>query len=553
MADLPPSHPLLERLYEWRRLADQERFAELFDAMLHQSGLVNRELFLSSSGRELTNYSHIFEILLEKAGARKLALGEVIELLSDYIVHRALPGGDDSDVLRIESERDAVQIMTVHKSKGLEAEVVFLFGGTHKGSTSGDAVVFHDGRERRVAIGKDARDAAKPSLACEEREEDERLMYVALTRARSKMYLPYFPEKVLRKKVSGFYKHLNDRLKILTENGKRSSELFEIVEVVAPDGDGFADATSLEAVLLDWDPPELLLDDTHDDDARKAISKIGTRHAPLKTWSYTSVQHARDAAYPFDAEGFRTAMDSQEARTGGADLPGGRAVGVFLHEVIEKLDFDSFGDARDLKSWSAREDVRELFANTMRRCGVIDARWMARGPEVVFNALTSRIALGETVLENGLYRLEEVREMEFTYPIPEKNHRLLANGRDGGEWVVERGYVKGFIDLVFRREDSIYFADWKGDLLPSYDPAAVTAHVERHYSLQASIYALGVVRLLGINTECDYEHRFGGLLYVFLRGVIPTGDGKSGLYFARPSWREIVSYESALMTTHVDG
>jgi exodeoxyribonuclease V beta subunit len=176
---------------------------------------------------------------------------------------------------------------------------------------------------------------------------------------------------------------------------------------------------------------------------------------------------------------------------------------------------------------------------------------MSRGPEVVFNALTSRIALGETVLERGLYRLEEVREMEFTYPIPEKNHRLLANARDG-EWLVERGYVKGFIDLVFRRDDSIYFADWKGDHLPSYDPAAVTAHVERHYSLQASIYALGIVRLLGINTESDYNHRFGGLLYVFLRGVSPTGDGRSGLYFARPSWREIVSYESTLMSTHVD-
>ncbi|HYR80324.1 MAG TPA: UvrD-helicase domain-containing protein, partial [Candidatus Dormibacteraeota bacterium] len=160
MADLPPSHPLLERLYEWRSLADQERFAELFDAMLHQSGLVNRELFLSSSGRELTNYLHIFEILLEKAGARRLALGEVVELLSDYIAHRALPGGDDSDVLRIESERDAVQIMTVHKSKGLEAEVVFLFGGTHKGNPSGDVAVFHEGGERRVAIGKEARDAA---------------------------------------------------------------------------------------------------------------------------------------------------------------------------------------------------------------------------------------------------------------------------------------------------------------------------------------------------------------------------------------------------------
>ncbi len=553
MADLTPSHPLLERLYEWRVLADQERFAELFDAMLHQSGLVNRELFLSGSGRELTNYLHIFEILLEKAGARRLALGEVIELVSDYISHRALPGDDDSDVLRIESERDAVQIMTVHKSKGLEAEVVFLFGGTHKGNSGGEMAVFHDDGERRVAIGKDARAAAKTSLQREESEEDERLMYVALTRARSKLYLPYFPDRSINK-LRGFYKHLNDRLKILVaqqENGKQSSDLFEIEGVRAPNGVRSPERASLDSALHDWNPSELLLEETHDDDARRTLSKITTGHAPLKVWSYTSIQHSRDAAEPFDAEEFRAAMDSIEARTGGADLPGGRAVGVFLHEVIEKLDFEWFDDAHDLKSWSAREDVRELFASTMRRSGVSDGRWMTRGPEVVFNALTSRIALGETVLAHGLYRLPKVREMEFTYPIPEKNHPLLASPGDGG-WVVERGYVKGFIDLVFQHEHSIYFADWKGDLLPSYDPAAVTAHVERHYSLQASIYALGIVRLLGINTERDYNQRFGGLLYVFLRGVIPSGDGKSGLYFARPSWREVVNYESALMTTHVD-
>ena len=76
----------------------------------------------------------------------------------------ALPGGDDSDVLRIESDPDAVQIMTVHKCKGLEAEVVFLFGGTHKGKSGGDVAVFHDGGARRVVIGKDAKATVKSSL-----------------------------------------------------------------------------------------------------------------------------------------------------------------------------------------------------------------------------------------------------------------------------------------------------------------------------------------------------------------------------------------------------
>ncbi len=98
----------------------------------------------------------------------------------------------------------------------------------------------------------------------------------------------------------------------------------------------------------------------------------------------------------------------------------------------------------------------------------------------------------------------------------------------------------------------MYFADWKGDLLPSYDSAALAQHVDRHYRLQARIYSVGVVRLLAIHNERDYDARFGGLLYVFLRGVTHPGDGKTGFYFARPSWNEIVTYESDLMNREPD-
>jgi exodeoxyribonuclease V beta subunit len=316
------------------------------------------------------------------------------------------------------------------------------------------------------------------------------------------------------------------------------------------DDDRSGDSAGLEAALRDWDPPAALVDETHDDDARKAVSAITARHAPLKIWSYTSLQRSREVEEPFDSDVEEIATDA-EVVTASDDLPGGRAVGVFLHAVIEKLEFETLRDVPDPETWAAREDVRELFASTMRRCGVTDQRWLVRGPEIVFNALTSRVALGETVLEDGLHRLRNVREMEFAYPIPEKHHRLLASAGDGA-WTVERGYVRGFVDLVFRRDNLVYFADWKGDLLPSYDPAAVSAHVARHYTLQASIYTLGVVRLLNIRTERDYDARFGGLLYVFLRGVLPTGDGRSGFYFARPAWSEIVGYESELMTTRLD-
>jgi exodeoxyribonuclease V beta subunit len=538
------SQPMLERLFEWRVLAQADRFADLFDALLHQSGLVERELLLSDGRRELTNYEHIFEILTQNASRHGIVLAEIIELLDAYISERASPAGDDPNVQRFEDDRDAVQVMTIHKSKGLEADVVALYGGFFASTLPDPVSIFHLGNERRLAIGKPAREMAKIAIAKEKAEEDQRLLYVALTRARAKLLLPCVPDDTLTQDLRGSYKQLNDRLRTL-DCEARSKTLFTTEVVVVPEPtDSTVEAEEVatpldDSALCDW--LELRSRPAGLDGE---FADLGAKHRGLIIESYTSLQAA-------EPDEFKTSVDAIDAGVDNFDLPGGRHVGIFLHEAIEKLDFKSFADAPDLQSWMARDDVRKTFASAMRRHGVEDPRWLDRGREIVFNALTSKVSLGETKLDGGLFRLPEVREMEFAYPIPERHHTLLGDGPDGA-WTVGRGYIKGFIDLVFRRDNLMYFADWKGDLLPSYEPVAVARHVDRHYRLQARIYSVGVVRLLAIHNEREYDSRFGGLLYVFLRGVSHPGDGKTGFYFARPSWNEIVTYESELMNDNSD-
>jgi exodeoxyribonuclease V beta subunit len=538
------SQPVLERLFDWRALSEAGRFAELFDALLHQSGLVERELLLSDSRRELTNYEHIFEILTQQTSRHGIVLAEIIELLDSYISERASPPGDDSNVQRLEDDRDAVQIMTIHKSKGLEADVVALYGGFFANNTPEPVRVFHLGNERRLAIGKAARELHKQALDQERDEEDQRLLYVALTRACAKLILPCVPNGTLNRNrdLTGFYKPLNERLRVL-DRDSRSRTFFTTETAAAPSTDSQNKRPKHNA------PDDGGLCDSLDSTSEPIVREhefadLLARHPGLIVESYTSLQAA-------DPEDFKTSIDAIDARAGNLDLPGGRHVGIFLHEVIEQLDFDSFREAPDLHSWMARDDVRELFASAMRRHGVDDPRWLDRGREIVFNTLTSRVALGESVLEGGLWRLKNVREMEFAYPIPERHHNLLSD-TPGGAWTVGRGFIKGFIDLVFERDNLVYFADWKGDQLQSYEPAAVAQHVDRHYRLQARIYSVGVVRLLAIHNEREYNARFGGLLYAFVRGVSHPGDGKAGFYFARPSWNEIVTYEFELMNRELD-
>lgn len=103
------------------------------------------------------------------------------------------------------------------------------------------------------------------------------------------------------------------------------------------------------------------------------------------------------------------------------------------------------------------------------------------------------------------------------------------------------------MDFVFEQDGLTYFADWKSDLLSSYDPSTIEEHVMHNYALQAQIYLVGIVRLLQIRSEQEYAERFGGLLYVFLRGVGADGEGRQGIYFHRPNWVEVCNIETDLI------
>ncbi len=548
LGDVPDLHPLNERLYEWRALAETERFAELFDSLIHESGLAERELFLSCGERELTNFLHIFEVLVERAIAGRLSLANLIELLESYIAGRDKPAGADGNIQRLESEREAVQVMTVHMSKGLEADVVVLFGGSHRGPRLDKLRIYHSGGERRFVIGSGMQKGlVKDELKREETEEEQRLLYVALTRARAQLYLPFYPRNATKTAVDGAYKPLNDRLEPIVDSlggdaARPAGRLFQIDDVCDVRPLTLPKAASL--TLREWSPPAALIRD--DSEPETNFARRRRDHAALLMSSYTSLKRAQgQASWDLAAEEFKT--DIEAVPTAG-DLPGGSRVGLFLHEAIERLlELQTFAESPRFESWREREDVKQIFQDTMRLHQVGEPRWLDRGRRIVFDTLTTRIPLDDGRIIGPLHLCAGVREMEFVFPIPETNHPQLANA-GGAQWTVERGFLKGFVDLVFEQNGLVYFVDWKSDLLPSYERAAIEDHVKGNYDLQARIYLVGILRLLRIRSEADYAKRFGGLLYVFLRAAGASGDGRQGIYFHRPEWAEVCRLETELMS-----
>lgn len=209
----------------------------------------------------------------------------------------------------------------------------------------------------------------------------------------------------------------------------------------------------------------------------------------------------------------------------------------------------------------------------MRRHG-IDPIWIPICQRLIYAVLNREIrfhAQGTTGLAHEpleclppLCRTRHIIEMEFLFPIPERSHpfleesaKALANmprgerashltAKDRLPWRVERGFIKGFIDFIFEHDGFIYFADWKSDQLLTYSGHDFSDYVEDHYQLQAQLYTLGVIRWLKIGNETQYNQRFGGLFYFFLRAFTQSNHQGEGVYFNRPTWQQVCAYETQL-------
>lgn len=212
-------------------------------------------------------------------------------------------------------------------------------------------------------------------------------------------------------------------------------------------------------------------------------------------------------------------------------LRSARASGVFVHEVLERVPLASF--AGDFEGWRARPDVSALFdeAIAVHR---VDPAQREHAERLVWAAYTTQLALPDAAPLARIADAERVvREMEFVFPVPET-----------------RVFVRGLLDLAFEHGGRTYFVDWKTDALPSYAPEAVRAHVHDHYDEQVRLYALAVVKLLGLSTYEHHGARFGGILYVFLRGLDAEG---RGVWSSRPAWDEVLAWDGALRARRFAG
>ncbi|VVE27009.1 exodeoxyribonuclease V subunit beta [Pandoraea communis] len=564
----------IERLQRYRQLWIDRGFSAMWRTLMRELGLAARLVAQSGGERRLTNFMHLAEL----AQARWAEQPGMPALLRWLASQRNASGGEEAQ-LRLESDQNLVQIVTVHKSKGLEYGVVFcpfLWDGAVRDGGSLDGLEYHDGPTAVIdftdAAGKGSPAAA--ALRQEQSAEQARLLYVALTRAVYRCYLAagiYASRRSVKEACGGMLNWLaagqgvpfdawitstvdTDERVAAIRSAWKALVGGPLAVVPLPTGDALDAGTR---VAHDAAPEITTRASTR---ALREVWRIGSfsgllagMHAgPQLGGGQLSAPERTRPDYDAQANAgptFALPPEGDDAWPPADDIlrfPRGPAAGESLHRVFELADFQSRAQWPHAVSRALRE-------RPPGRGAEHNDTWRAMMMNMLADTLATPLRPGLHLADVAL--AERLTEMEFTYPADAVSLDALRGLlRQFGypdlplDATVLRGYLKGFIDLVFRHGGQWWILDWKSNYLgtapENYGADGLREAMAEHgYHLQYLLYTLALHRYLQRRmTHYDYDRDMGGSLYLFVRGVRPdwasahlAGDDVPGVFFDKPS------------------
>ncbi|TNI39500.1 exodeoxyribonuclease V subunit beta [Aeromonas dhakensis] len=540
----------VQEFMEYRKVWHKRGVLAMLRALLHRRNLAASLLASPYGERRLTNFLHLGELLQQVSS----------ELDGEYALLRWLgeavnrqSGQDAEQILRLESERKLVQIVTIHKSKGLEYPLVFLpFICSHR---SADTPLYHEADEAGNRTILDLT-GAEDSLAEADKErlaEDLRLLYVALTRGVYATWLGLAPVRSGNGKSEKTDLH-QTAIGYLLQKGE--------------EGDAATLATALGSLAQDLPgvavgEPSLTrpapLPAEEEQLGEPQVRRFGgtlERDWWISSYSGLAAQGHGHSKGVLANPGFDDEVATEAAALAAEEpvqapqpsiftFPKGARPGTLLHSLFETIDFQS----------AAGEPLAQHIATLLAQDG-FDESWaqvLQQQVEAVLDTPLETALLaesGEPVRLRDLAPERKQVELEFFLPMGRvtapaltalcQQHDPLSRGNKPLSFATVQGMLKGFIDLVFEWQGRWYLLDYKSNHLgmspADYSRSALEqAMAEHRYDLQYQLYSLALHRLLTLRLPgYDFEQHFGGVFYLFLRGM-PQG----GIFHTRPS-RELV-------------
>ncbi|MDI3262151.1 MAG: UvrD-helicase domain-containing protein [Fulvimonas sp.] len=529
----------VQRFTEWQRQWRQEGVLALVQSLL--AAAAPRFLAGVEGERDLTDLRHLGELLQQRERERP-GSAQLIDWLAAQRDEDAAE--DEERQQRIESDTRRVQLMTLHKSKGLEFPVVLLpLMWAHEGRDIKLPLRSCAEGERELVLGGPDHAEACAQAAREDQDERFRILYVALTRARLACHVYALPPT----------RCADGKTKAPLVDPHRSA-LDAMLDRAWRNGEAVLDR--LDGVDFrrdDWPWPRLC----HAPERGDAASAL--RALPLpparpmrQLWSFSALAHVQGtaleeppAADELGLPAVAADIDALPAAAVAAPHPEllalspwrGAAFGNALHAIFERRVpvLPMAEQSALIRRCLLEEGVREgdeAEALVARIAARIEATLAAEIlPGCTLAALPPRAQRAEMAFH---YLLDDVSLAAVRRACAEHGEPALVPRGAAGTL---RGLMSGKIDLVFEHAGRFHVLDyksnWLGDTLDAYRPeqlgAAMDAH---HYRFQALLYTLALDRYLRRRVpRYARSQRLGEAVYLFVRaaGLAP----RAGLWRQR--------------------
>lgn len=538
------------RFFAWRKLWLERGVLAMWRNLRDQVGLGPRLAKESGGLRALTNWEHLGDLVYFLEREHRCGPSRLCALVDRARSNQATPA--EIDELRACDERSSVQILTIHKSKGLEFPIVFCpYLWKAKAGAQPPAFVHHEGKERVLMLsGPNAEDALE-TYAHDAHGESRRLLYVALTRAKSHCEVFWVAEKSNKSALGT----------LLAQHEPQGEDPLAGMQALAASHAGWIQAGPLEVgeklaspIAQSW-PSDL-------EGTKPRAPQAWQRFFGPKVSSYTGLARGlRQGGGQGEPE--RPGQDESlaEPELGpmelAADLrfgalePGAKS-GILLHALFQAA----------LEPEVTKEQRSLILEQAAVGLGVETPSMVEQIVEQVLDVLGLFLPVGTSSLALGdLDQHSRCVEIEFLFrcgafggsrtigggnPVAfaladfarilvecARDPKLVAYGQSLAQRGAARiqGFLNGFIDLVFEHEGRYFVLDYKSNLIDGQRSNFVSDELwgyaaEQDYILQTLIYGVAMLRRLQQFEEAlDPLAKLGDGYLLFLRGVDQDGAG----------------------------
>jgi len=481
--------------------------------------------------RRITNLHHCIELLQQAINDEQLGIHKALDWLHHQITQtEAQSIAPDEQQLRLESDDNAIKILTMHSAKGLEFPIVFcpfLWEEDTQLAKEKQQVKCYDQDQLIIDLGSEQFEQHHQQAMDEGLAEALRVFYVAVTRAKYRCYLSWVDVRTKSKPNRSSMGYLFDfaeqdfstQQQKLTDLSRHYPNQFEYRLITRNQSITGNYAAQSKQSLHHC----------------RSFSRSLDSHWQMSSYSALSLLSIHEAPeLPVDKA---EENELQSSDLMADNLPRGAHTGNVIHTLLETISFQVLADQADISvqrdkvclRYGLKTDQPEQLDQLLYQTVMTPLSADSSGFKLV------DLKPSQCLKEMPFYLAMKTLDVQVINQIlqAEETFQLLSKKQLSG-------YLTGFIDLVCEYNGRYYVIDYKSNALPSYsEDDLIRAMREHNYGLQYWIYSLVLHLYLSKRLkDYNYQQHFGGVKYLFVRGMSVNTSG-GGVFQTKPGLNQL--------------